>query len=207
MEAEIGESPAKASGCVTFGSLNNYCKVNDPVLKLWARLLAKLKDSRLVILSPRGSHRQHAMSLFAAEGVEEDRIEFVEPCARENYLKLYQRIDVALDLFPYNGHTTSLDALWMGVPVVSLSGERSVSRAGLSQLSNLGLRELIAFSEGEYVEIAAGLANDIPRLLELRRTLRSRMEASVLMDAPRFARGIEAAYRAMWREWCRGSSQ
>lgn len=204
MEEEISGSPAKASGRVTFGSLNNYCKVNDPVLKLWARLLAKVEDSRLMILSPRGSHRQHAMSMFAAEGVAEDRIEFVEPCARGSYLKLYHRIDVALDPFPYNGHTTSLDALWMGVPVVSLSGERPVSRAGLSQLSNLGLRELIAFSEDEYVEIAMRLAHDIPRLDELRRTLRSRMEGSVLMDAPRFAHGIEAAYRAMWQQWCAG---
>ena len=106
------------------------------------------------------------------------------------------------DPFPYNGHTTSLDALWMGVPVVSLAGQRAVSRAGLSQLTNLGLPELVAFSENEYVEIATRLAGDLPRLTELRRTLRARMESSVLMDAEQFARGIEAAYRTMWRQWC-----
>jgi predicted O-linked N-acetylglucosamine transferase (SPINDLY family) len=202
MEIEINASPARGGGHVTFGGLNNYCKVNDSVLMLWARLLGQLGESRLVILSPRGSHRQHALKIFAAQGVDEDRIEFVEPCARREYLKLYHRIDVVLDPFPYNGHTTNLDALWMGVPVVSLAGTRAVSRAGLSQLSNLGLSEFVAFNEDEYVAIATRLAGNLPQLAEWRTTLRRRMEASVLMDAPRFARQIEEAYRAMWRAWC-----
>jgi predicted O-linked N-acetylglucosamine transferase (SPINDLY family) len=107
-----------------------------------------------------------------------------------------------LDPFPYGGHTTSLDAFWMGVPVISLAGAQIVSRAGLSQLSNLGLRELVAFTEDDYVRIAGELAADLPRLAELRAALRSRMETSVLMDGERFARGIERAYRAMWRHWC-----
>jgi predicted O-linked N-acetylglucosamine transferase (SPINDLY family) len=115
---------------------------------------------------------------------------------------LYQRLDIALDTFPYNGHTSSLEALWMGVPVVSLVGETPVSRAGLSQLSNLGLPELVAHSESEYVHIAECLASDLSRLAELRSTLRDRMRGSVLMDAPRFARQIEKAYREMWRAWC-----
>jgi predicted O-linked N-acetylglucosamine transferase (SPINDLY family) len=109
---------------------------------------------------------------------------------------------MVLDPFPYNGHTTSLDALWMGVPVVSLAGERAVSRAGLSQLTNLGLPELVSRTEDEYVAIATRLAGDLPRLAELRATLRSRMEASVLTDARHFARQIESAYRTMWRNWC-----
>jgi predicted O-linked N-acetylglucosamine transferase (SPINDLY family) len=112
---------------------------------------------------------------------------------------MYQRIDIVLDTFPYNGHTTSLDALWMGVPVVSLCGERPVSRAGLSQLSNLGLSGLVAHSEDEYVDLATRLANDLPRLKDLRANLRQRLEKSVLMDGPRFARQIEACYRAMCR--------
>lgn len=202
MEIEINGSPAAASGRVTFGSLNNYCKVNDSVLTLWARLLGRLEGARLVILSPRGSHRQHALKIFASEGVAGDRIEFVEPCARREYLKLYHRIDVVLDPIPYNGHTTNLDALWMGVPVVSLAGARAVSRAGLSQLSNLGLSEWGAFNEDDYIAIAARLAEDLPRLAEWRTTLRRRMETSVLMDASHFARQIEEAYRMMWREWC-----
>jgi len=136
--------------------------------------------------------------------VTEDRVDFVEVQPRKQYIESYHRMDVMLDSFPYNGHTTSLDAMWMGVPVVSLAGEQIVSRAGLSQLSNLGLPELVAFTEEEYVNIAVELARDIPRLEALRVTLRSRMEASVLMDGERFARGIEGAYRTMWRRWCKG---
>jgi predicted O-linked N-acetylglucosamine transferase (SPINDLY family) len=117
-------------------------------------------------------------------------------------LELYHQLDIVLDTFPYNGHTTSLDALWMGSPVVSLAGERPVSRGGLSQLSNLGLSQWVAHTEDEYINIAVELAHDLPRLEELRKTLRARMERSVLMDAPHFARSIEAAYRAMWRRWC-----
>jgi predicted O-linked N-acetylglucosamine transferase (SPINDLY family) len=129
-------------------------------------------------------------------------VEFLTPRPRREYLELYHLLDIALDPFPYGGHTTSLDALWMGVPVVSLAGSRPVSRAGLSQLSNLGLSELVAFAEDEYLSIATGLAGDLPRLAELRRTLRSRMENSPLMDAPAFTRNIETAYRAMWQDWC-----
>jgi protein O-GlcNAc transferase len=194
--------PAQANGWLTFGSLNNFCKINEPVLRLWARVLGAVKASRLILLSARGSHRQRVIDLLAQAGVKAERVDFVEPCPRLAYLELYHQLDIVLDAFPYNGHTTSLDALWMGVPVVSLAGDRPVSRAGLSQLSNLGLQEFVARSETEYVEIATGLAHDLPRLAELRRVLRARMEASVLMDAERFTRGIEAAYRTMWRQWC-----
>ena len=202
MEVAVNGLPAKAGGRITFGSLTNFCKINDFVLKLWARVLAAAPDSLLVLLSGFGSHRERTLEFLAREGVATERVEFVAPRPRREYLELYHGVDIALDPFPYGGHTTSLDALWMGVPVVSLAGERTVSRAGLSILNNLGLPELVAFSEEGYVAIAADLAGDLSRLAELRRTLRPRMEASVLMDAPRFARGIEAAYRAMWRQWC-----
>jgi predicted O-linked N-acetylglucosamine transferase (SPINDLY family) len=189
------------TGWLTFASLNNYSKINEPLLKLWARVLAAT-NSRLMLLSPMGSHRQQVLDLMRAEGVRAERIEFVAEGPRQEYLERYHRADMMLDSFPYNGHTTSLDALWMGVPVVSLAGGQIVSRAGLSQLSNLGLPELVAFSDDDYVSIAANLAGDVARLTQLRKTLRSRMEASVLMDGQRFARGIESAYRAMWRERC-----
>ena len=194
--------PASGTGYVTFGNLNNFCKLNEPALRVWARVLSQVRDSRLIFLSPQGSHRQRTVELLGREGIEAQRIEFCEPRPRRQYLELYHGVDIALDPFPYNGHTTSLDALWMGVPVVSLAGERAVARAGLSQLNNLGLPELVAHNEEEYVKIAVQLANDFPRLAELRATLRSRMEASALMDAPRFARQIETAYRTMWRDWC-----
>jgi predicted O-linked N-acetylglucosamine transferase (SPINDLY family) len=167
-------------------------------------VLGSVKDSRLLLLSPAGSHRQRTIEAFEREGIEAHRVEFAEPRPRQAYLELYHRLDIVLDAFPYNGHTTSLDALWMGVPVVTLAGQRSVSRAGWSQLSNLGLPELVAFSQEDYIQIATKLAGDIPQLMELRATLRRRMQTSPLMDGPRFARSIEAAYRAMWRQWCGG---
>jgi predicted O-linked N-acetylglucosamine transferase (SPINDLY family) len=198
----VNDLPAHDNGQLTFGCLNNFCKVNDVVLRLWARALSAVPASRMIISTGYGSHRQRTLDFLQGEGVKPERVEFVAPCGRREYLERYHRLDIVLDTFPYNGHTTSLDALWMGLPVASLAGDRPVSRAGLSQLSNLGLPELVAFKEDDYLRIAAELANDIPRLQELRRTLRRRMESSVLMDAPRFARNIEAAYRAMWRSWC-----
>jgi predicted O-linked N-acetylglucosamine transferase (SPINDLY family) len=117
-------------------------------------------------------------------------------------LRQYREIDIGLDTFPYNGHTTSLDSFWMGVPVVTLCGQTVVGRAGLCQLMNLGLPELIASNPDEYVRIAVSLAGDLPRLAALRAELRPRMQASPLMDAPRFARNLEAAYRQMWVRWC-----
>jgi predicted O-linked N-acetylglucosamine transferase (SPINDLY family) len=128
-------------------------------------------------------------------------VEFVEPRPQREYLELYHRLDIVLDTFPYNGHTTSIDALWMGAPVVSLAGTAPVSRAGLSQLTNLGLPELVAQSEEDYVRIAVELAGNPPRLAELRATMRARMQASPLMDAPGYARNVEAAYQGMWKAW------
>jgi len=144
------------------------------------------------------------VQLLGREGVASERIEFVSPQPRRKYLEFYHRIDLGLDTIPYNGHTTSLDSFWMGVPIVTLIGQTVVGRAGLSQLMNLNLPELIASTAGQYVQIAAELADDLSRLTDLRRTLRQRMEQSVLMDAPRFADDIEAAYREMWRAWCAG---
>jgi predicted O-linked N-acetylglucosamine transferase (SPINDLY family) len=202
IDVAINEPPLEENGCVTFGSLNNFCKITEPMLKLWARVLAQSENSRLLLLAHPGSHRQRIIDLLTREGVEPHRVEFFDWRARRAYLELYQRLDIVLDPFPYGGHTTTLDALWMGVPVVSLAGAPPVSRAGWSILANLGLPELAAFSEEDYVRIATDLARDPARLSDLRRTLRSRMETSVLMDAPRFARNIESAYRAMWRQWC-----
>jgi predicted O-linked N-acetylglucosamine transferase (SPINDLY family) len=199
---EINDSPANHGGSVTFGCLNNFCKVNEKALVLWARVLRAVDPSRLILMSSGGNQRRRAVEILTREGVEERRVEFVTHRPLREYLKLYHRLDMVLDTFPYNGHTTSLDALWMGVPVVSLVGETPVSRAGLSQLTNLGLPELAVRLEEDFVRVAVDLARDLPRLAELRSTLRQRMENSVLMDAPRFARQVERAYREMWRAWC-----
>jgi len=117
-------------------------------------------------------------------------------------LELFHGIDIGLDTIPYNGHTTSLDALWMGVPVVTIVGNTVVGRAGLCQCNNLGLPDLVAQSPDQFVRIAIELASDLPRLTHLRQTLRDRMQRSPLMDATRFAKNVEAAYRTMWQRWC-----
>jgi protein O-GlcNAc transferase len=199
---EINEPPAINNGYVTFGCLNNFCKINEKVLQIWAGVLGARPNSRLLLLAPQGQAREQVLAVLNHEGVAPDRIEFAAHQERFEYLKLYNRIDCGLDTFPCNGHTTSLDALWMGVPVVSLSGKTAVGRAGRSILTNIGLPELIAETPEQYVQMAVKLAGELPRLAELRSTLRQRMRASPLMDAGRFARNVEAAYRNMWRKWC-----
>jgi predicted O-linked N-acetylglucosamine transferase (SPINDLY family) len=139
---------------------------------------------------------------FAAAGVGRERVVFEDYRARPDYLALHRTIDVALDTVPYNGHTTTLDALWMGVPVVTLAGPTVVGRAGASILANLGLDDLVARTGDDFVARTVALATDRERLRILRATLRARMESSVLMDQAGFARAIEAAYRGMWKRRC-----
>jgi protein O-GlcNAc transferase len=201
-EPAVSALPALENGFITFGCLNNFCKVNDSVLTLWAKVLEVVDGSRLILLAPEGSARQRTLNLLEREGVERDRVTFVARQPRARYLELHQRIDISLDTFPYHGQTTSLDAFWMGVPVVTLVGSTPVARAGLSLLTNLGLPELVATTREHYVSIAAELADDLARLSELRATIRERLQSSPLMDAARFAGMVEAAYAEMWRRWC-----
>ena len=195
----VNALPALANGRMTFGCLNNFCKITPPTLTLWSRALQDLPTARMLILAPPGEHRRRILDQLA---VDPGRIDFVDRQTREKYLELYHRIDLCLDTIPYNGHTTSLDSCWMGVPVITLAGRTAVSRAGLSQLKNLGLPELVAESPDQFAEIARRLSNNLPELAHLRATLRSRMEHSPLMDGARFARNVEAAYRAAWTRYC-----
>ena len=194
--------PVEAAGVVTFASLNNFCKVNDGVLAAWAEVLAAVPGSRLLLHAEAGDHRAATVGRLVERGVSADRVGFVGRVRTADYLALYNRVDVGLDPFPYNGGTTTLDALWMGVPVVSLAADRAVGRAGRSILSNVGLPELVADDVAGYVRTAVALATDRSRLAELRRTMRGRMQRSPVMDAAAFARDVEAAYRRMWRAWC-----
>jgi protein O-GlcNAc transferase len=198
---DVAPPPALSQGAVTFGCLNNFCKVSPPALDLWIKLLAANPTSRLLLYAPDGSHRRRVRDLLNREGIEDRRLTFLDRVSFTDYFKLYDQIDIALDPFPYNGGTTTCDALWMGVPVVTLRGRTAVGRGGASILTNVGLPDLIAPTPHEYVQIAAALANDLPRLAELRRTLRPRMQASPLMDAPKFTRNVEAAYQQMWQTW------
>jgi predicted O-linked N-acetylglucosamine transferase (SPINDLY family) len=139
---------------------------------------------------------------FAIQGVSPERVGFADYLPTADYLRAYNKIDIALDPFPAGGGTTTCDALWMGVPVVTLAGQTAIGRGGLSILSNLGLSELVAPDAQAYVRIALDLARDIPRLAALRAGLRDRMRQSPLMNGPGFARNVEAVYRRVWQAWC-----
>jgi predicted O-linked N-acetylglucosamine transferase (SPINDLY family)/ADP-heptose:LPS heptosyltransferase len=202
----VAPPPASRSGHVTFGSFNNFAKLSPRTVALWARLLRELPNARLLLKAPqfkdRGT-RERCVAAFAAAGIAAERLDVVPPLATaEEHLALYGRVDVALDPLPYNGTTTTAEALWMGVPVVTLRGDRHASRVGASMLTAIGLEQLVAATPDDYVVIASALARDPGRLEQLRAGLRDRMRTSPLCDGTDFARRVEAAYRAMWRDWC-----
>jgi protein O-GlcNAc transferase len=196
----VNSPAAQTSGHITFGCLNHFSKVNAVTLQLWAGLMQRVENSHLLLYSVAGSQRQRTLKIFTDAGIHPSKIIFVTAQEPEDYLKQYHLIDIALDTMPYGGGTTTCDALWMGVPVVTLRGQTGVGRGGVSLLSQIALTGLIAETPQEYVLIASGLATDLPKLAALRATLRSRMQNSLLMDAPRFAASMETAYRGMWRE-------
>jgi predicted O-linked N-acetylglucosamine transferase (SPINDLY family) len=198
----VSELPAERNGFVTFACMNSFAKVTPQALSAWARVLDRVPGSRLVLHSDRSSHLDSVKRRLAELELDVARVEFVGKRPLAEYFAAHNDFDIALDPFPHNGGTTTCDALHMGVPVVTLVGEHAVNRAGLSLLATVGLNELAAESIDQYVELAALLALDLPRLAELRRTLRPRMQASPLMDATAFVRDLEDAYRWMWRRWC-----
>jgi protein O-GlcNAc transferase len=191
----VKPSPALTNGFVTFGSLNRFSKINPVVVSAWAEILRSVPASRLHILAIPGSHRQLLLNQFQTLGIDPRRIEFIDRLSRLEYMKQYDRIDITLDTFPFSGHTTALDSLWMGVPVVTLSGRTSVGRAASSALRNLGLPELIAQTPEEYASIAIRLSQNAASLSELRAGLRPRMQKSPLTDGSRFTTEMERLYR------------
>jgi protein O-GlcNAc transferase len=200
----IDHPPLQDNGFVTFGCFNNFSKVTDPVLKLWAKILQRVPNAKLMLEITglddpafRGVTETHLSQL----GLPIERL-ILMARRPENQYVLYNQIDIALDPIPCNGGTTSLDTLWMGVPFVALAGRHFTSRMGVTILANAGLQELIVSNEDEYVELAAALATDIPRLSALRDGLRERVQASPLMDALRFTQQLEQSYRSMWAAWC-----
>lgn len=199
----VGELPAATAPHVTFGSVNAFNKITPQVLAAWAGIIVRAPGSRLIIRGDMtDSLRRRLLETFASHGVDRERLELVNRLPRPQYLELIKRMDIALDPFPFNGHTTTCDCLWQGVPVVTLSGNTYVTRFGGSGLKTLGLDELIAHSPEEYQNIAVNLASDIPRLTRYRSTLRDRMAHSPLLDFPTFTRNLETEYRRMWHAWC-----
>lgn len=203
---EVSPLPAAELGVVTFGCFNNLAKVNDEVLASWAEVLGRVPGSRLLLKTGalrEALPRELLLERLARDGVSAERVEFSGALPTlAAHLEAYRRVDVALDPFPYHGTTTTCEALWMGVPVVTLAGAHHAARVGVSLLHAVGLEEFIARDRAKYVELAVRLGSDLARLAELRATLRERMKRSRLLDARAFARDMEAAYREMWREWC-----
>jgi predicted O-linked N-acetylglucosamine transferase (SPINDLY family) len=196
--------PLKANGKVTFGSFNSYYRVTAQVLGVWSRLLQSVPGSRFVVVGvAAGSTQAALLETLTQAGVAAERVSLHGVVPFEKYHELMRTVDIALAPFPYNGTTTMLDCLWNGVPVVAMQGgETFYSRMACSILGELGLSELIAADSDEYIRIAAELAPDVPKLDELRRSLRQKLGRSPMRDFPGFTRGLEAAYRWMWRNWC-----
>jgi protein O-GlcNAc transferase len=203
---DVGPLPAIASGHITFGSFNIFTKVTEEVLALWSDVLKKIPHAHIVLKTKSFADKQireRVMKTFEQNGIHSERVELLGH--EEHFLKhlsLYNRIDIGLDTFPYNGTTTTCEAMWMGLPVITLAGNKHASRVGVSLLSNVGLTDLIAKTRDEYVDIAVNLAADTRRLQKLRENLRIMMGNSPLTDTKRFTENVENSYRYMWEIWC-----
>jgi len=208
-DLQVSAAPAMANGYITFGCFNNLTKMNDDVVARWARILQAVPGSRLFLKTAQLSQKTSRGSVnqrFASHGIDAGRLILEGPAPRVELLSSYGRVDVALDPFPYPGITTSVEALWMGVPVLTMAGDRFLSRQGVGINTNAGLPEWIATDADDYVARAVAHAGDLVRLATLRTGLRQTVMASPLFDAPRFARHFEAALRGMWTKWCESRS-
>ncbi|MFL5342395.1 MAG: tetratricopeptide repeat protein [Gemmataceae bacterium] len=195
----VSPAPAAQTGRLTFGSLNNLAKVTDVVVATWVRILKAAPTSKLIVVVGQ-THLGHdrLAGLFAAAGIDAGRLEFIPRLPLPDYYRLFERIDVALDPFPFNGGVTTRDSLWMGVPVVALAGAASRARQGVCLLTHVGLIEFIAPTLDGYVRIAADLARDPDRLAGIRAQLRDRVRQSPIVQAERYTAHLEAAYRELW---------
>ncbi len=202
---DVSPLPALTNGWITFGSFNKLAKTNSEVIATWAKLLCAIPRSRLVLKAAafvEQAMREKILSEFSALGVARERLELLgHDTSQKSHLEQYNKIDIALDPFPYNGTTTTCEALWMGVPVITLAGRTHVGRVGVSQMSSLGLTEFVCRTPDEYVGTAQRLAADLGSLKALRQGMRSRMSASPLMDAQRLTQNLEQAYLNVWGRW------
>jgi hypothetical protein len=198
---DVAPLHAMRTGRVTFGSFNNFAKITPEVINVWSNIL-KLIPTATLFLKYKNLESvpmtQFIHHQFMTRGVLVSQLRIQgDDASHVEHMNRYNSIDIALDPFPYNGTTTTLDALWMGVPVITLEGASHVGRVGVSQMSNLGLQEMIAHNQNEYVDIAVSLANDLPRIAALRAGMRPRMLASPLMNVARFTSNLERAYESM----------
>ncbi len=198
--------PALRRGYVTFASFNHIAKLNQRVLDLWASVLRQVPGSRLLLMAV-PDEATAARIRGALAGIDPGRVTTAGRLGRADYWRQFAGVDIALDPFPYSGGATTCETLWMGVPVVTLAGDYGFSRSGVTILANTGMHQLIAGSADEYLKLAHGLACDLESLRRLRLSLRQRMLASPLLDAPAYVRALEAAYRQIWRQWCSQQGQ
>ncbi|MBX3388222.1 MAG: tetratricopeptide repeat protein [Phycisphaeraceae bacterium] len=207
---DVAPPPRQKNGFVTFGSFNTITKVGNPVLEVWAEILNRVPRSRLVLKAAGLSSVQtqgRILAFLRSRGIEQERVSlFPETKSKAEHLQMYSQIDIALDTWPYNGTTTTVEALYMGTPVVGLAGNSHVSRVGVSILNNVGLADLVATDKDAYLERAVALAADADRCAELRARLRSMVLASSLCDHAGFTKRLEAHYRQAWRGWCQRTS-
>ena len=203
----VGPLPAMYAGVVTFGSFNNPGKITSAVIALWAEVLRRVPNSRLLLkyrgMNDEGVRRRYQMQ-FADRGIAPDRIEMQGWLGHEDLLGQYNRVDLGLDPFPYSGGATTCEALWMGVPVITCPGETFAGRHSLTHLSGVGLTTTVAQDHEQYVAIAAALAGDLAGLATLRANLRQQMAASPLCNGRQFANDLSAILRKVWRQWCAG---
>jgi len=194
--------PCSKRGYVTFGSFNNLTKIGSQVIKVWAKILLAVPDSHLMLKSKEltdSSTRSRCLKLFKQEGISEDRLELHSWMPeKDGHLRLYDHVDMGLDPFPYNGATTTCEALWMGVPVITMCGDRHSSRVGASILTHVGLGKFIATDVDGYINMAIEYANNIDSIKSIRTELRHNMQNSDLCNANVFTRNVEQAYQNMY---------
>jgi protein O-GlcNAc transferase len=197
--------PVLANGFVTFGCFNNHAKITAGTLRVWAAVLRAVDGARLFLKNRSLADPAVADALvaaFAAHGIARDRLILEGHSPLADLLAAYNRVDIALDPFPFGGGTTTAEALWMGVPVISLRGDRWVGRMSEGMLATIGLADLVAENADDYVGKATRLAGDLRHLVTLHEGLRRMVLASPFCDGERFARALDATYRDMWRRWC-----
>jgi len=200
--------PASRHGYLTFGSFNHFNKITDASIALWAHLLHETPASRLLMATVPDDERRSALKAqFHALGIDHERISIIGKLPTHEFHLALQDADIALDPLTVNGATTTCEALWSGVPTLSLSGSRFLSRAGLSILSAAGIPEFAATNTTDFIQLAKYYAENIPELADLRASLRERVAASQLTDASEFTRQLEQLYRNAWISWCMASDQ
>lgn len=205
--APVSMLPALANGHVTFGCFNNVMKITDSTLSLWARIFERLPTARMILRCPQFSETSNVERFLAragAAGLAPARLDLRGHAKHPEFLATYREVDIALDPFPYTGGLTTCEALFMGVPVVTLAGETFAGRHSTSHLSNVGLEDWVTTTKTDYLQRAIAATEDLDGLAHLRETLRARVLDSPLCDAPRFGRSLGKALRSAWRMYCRG---